>query len=120
MVEGLYILQVQLRDYDNPNQQCFSCTDQPFQQCSSECCDAGEGNCTSGERRCDTFFTFCLKPLGNTELGCDSSNSRSSMVESNVNQNDKAIDFSQGSFLGLYNPVNLSGLTNNWNVSRES
>ena len=116
LVEGLYIIQTQLHSYDNPTQQrlraCIN--DRCF---VAGCCDAGEGNCTSGERRCDTFFVFCLRPLGIAEyrLGCGSNGG--SVIQSDVNVNDAAINFSQSSFLGLNNPVDLPGLTNDWNVS---
>ena len=117
VVEGLYIVQTQIHGYDNPtqwrflicgNSQCFS---------AGGCCDIGEGNCTSGERRCDTFFIFCLRPLGISPrlIGCGSNTS--SVIQSDVNMNDAAINFSRSSFLGLNNPFTLPGLTNSWNVS---
>ena len=40
-----------------------------------------------------------------------------SEIQSEVNQNDAAIDFSQSTILGLSNPVVIPGLTNDWNVS---
>ena len=113
-MEGLYILQAQLLDYDNPNQLSFHCSNQS-EFCQVDCCD-GRQDCVSGNRRCDTFFTFCLRPLGTTGFGCGSPSSGSE-IQSEVNQNDAAIDFSQSTFLGLSNPIVIPGLTNDWNVS---
>ena len=38
-------------------------------------------------------------------------------MQSNNTNNDGNIDFSQGNFLGLTNPLVFQGLTNSWNVS---
>ena len=38
-------------------------------------------------------------------------------MQSDVNVNDADIDFSQSTVLGLNNPLNLPGLTNDWNMS---
>jgi hypothetical protein len=115
LVKGLYILQLQLIGYVNPTQQRITgCNINDF-QCFGTCCDAGTGACTNGDRRCDTFFTYCLRPLGTTEFGCGSSSG--SVIQSDVNENDAAVNFSQSTVLGLTNPINLPGLTNAWNVS---
>ena len=61
-----------------------------------------EHACTSGNRQCDTFFIFCLRSLSaGSESGCNNG----MVLRSDVNMNDATIDFSQGSFLGLNNPV---------------
>ena len=39
------------------------------------------------------------------------------MIQSDVNENDAVVNFSRSTFLGLSNPINVSGLTNDWNVS---
>ena len=69
----------------------------------------------NGNRRCDTFFTYCLRPLNTTGFDCGSSSG--SEIQSGVNENDAAVNFSQSTVLGLSNPINLPGLTNDWNVS---
>jgi hypothetical protein len=66
----------------------------------------------NGDKRCDTFFTYCLRSLGTSGFGCGSSSG--SVIQSSVNENDAAVDFSQSN---LSNPINLPGLTNDWNVS---
>ena len=117
VVGGLYIVQTHTHDYDNPTQRrLLTCSNN---QCfaAAGCCDTGEGNCTSGERRCDTFFIFCLRPLRTIIPGLGCGSNTGSVIQSDVNMNDTAIDFSRSSFLGLNNPFTLPGLTNNWNVS---
>ena len=117
LVEGLYIVQAQIHSYTNPNQRrvtgCSTILG-VILRCSSTCCDNGDGACTSGGRRCDTFFLFCLRPFG-TEIGCDSNHDI--VMQSNNTNNDGSIDFSQGTFLGLSNPLVFQGLNNSWNVS---
>ena len=116
LVEGLYVLQAQIHSFVNTNQQSFHCN-QFGRQCQLACCDDdNRETCSSGERRCDTFFIFCLRRSGTVGFGCGSNGG--SVVWSSVNEDDEInIDFSQGSFLGLSNPVNLPGLTNDWNVN---
>lgn len=113
LVEGLYIVQAQIHSYGNSNQlridECFG------NICFAACCDGGEGGCTSGGRRCDTFFLFCLRSFSDTPIGCDSN--RDIVMQSDDNNNDGNIDFSQSTFLGLSNPLVFQGLTNSWNVS---
>ena len=112
LVEGLYILQLQLLGYNNPTQQRIGFCNS--NQCFGPCCD-GSGSCTNGDRRCDTFFTYCLRPLDMLGFGCGSSSG--SEIQSDVNENDAAVNFSQSTVLGLSNPINFPGLTNDWNVS---
>ena len=117
LVEGLYNVQVQLHGYENPSQQRVTCNQ--VGQCFGTCCDGGDGACTSGASRCDTFFIFCLRPSGSSESGCGSTSS-GSVMQSNENINDATIDFSQSTFLGLSNPLVFQGLTNIWNVSHSA
>ena len=113
LVKGLYILQLQLLGYNNPTQQRINFCNS--NQCFGPCCDAGSGPCRNGDRRCDTFFTYCLRPLDTLVFGCGSSNG--SEIQSDVNEDDAAVNFSQSTVLGLSNPINFPGLTNDWNVS---
>ena len=117
LVKGLYVLQLQLLGYSNPTQERFFCNndgcriDLDF----GPCCDGGSGPCTNGDRRCDSFFIFCLRPLDTPGFDCDPNSG--SEIQSDVNENDAAVNFSQSTVLGLSNPINLPGLTNDWNVS---
>ena len=112
------MLQAQIHSFVNPNQRSTHCNQFG---CWRACCDDGSREtCSSGERRCDTFFIFCLRPLDTDDFEGCSSNS-GSVIRSEVNENGvPAIDFSQSTFLGLSNPINLPGLTNDWNVSWHS
>ena len=117
LVEGLYVLQLQLLGYSNPAQKRLFCNDD---LCSSDldlgrCCDGGSGPCTNGDRRCDSFFTYCLRPLGTPGFNCGSRSG--SEIQSDMNENNAAVDFSRSTVLGLTNPINFPGLTNDWNVS---
>ena len=117
LVKGLYVLQLQLLGYSNPTQQRLFCDNNV---CSldldlGQCCDGGSGPCTNGNKRCDSFFTYCLRPLGTSGFNCGSSSG--SEIQSGVNWNDAAVNFSQSTVLGLTNPINFPGLTNDWNVS---
>ena len=116
LVEGFYTLQAQLHGYDNPNQvRVTGCNNNG---CSTACCD-NTGTCTSGFRRCDTFFIFCLRPFeSGAPFGCGSSSG--SEMQSTVSINGATIDFSQSTFLGLHNPLVFQGLTNAWNVSHSA
>ena len=64
----------------------------------------------SDELQCDSFFTYCL---GREQGGCVSGTQR----RSEVNINDGFLDFSQGSVLGLENPIIISGSTDPYTVS---
>ena len=119
LVKGLYIVQVQLHDYDNPTQQRFlGCFVNAG--CFTECCD-GSGMCTSGFRRCDTRFFFCLRPTLNSPINTDCDLNNDSVMQSNAEPDnyDANFDFTQSTFLGLTNPLIFQGLTNAWNVSHD-
>ena len=121
LVEGRYIIQVQLNDYNNPDQRLATSCNPPggFECVFGVCCDGGLGARISGDRRCDTFFVYCLRPLSTgSQLGCGSGSGR--VIRSDVNENDATLDSSQSTVLGLSNPFTLPGLTNNWNMSAES
>lgn len=112
LVGGRYILEVKLFGYSNPSGSCSNC--QGF------CCD-GVGiqppNC-SETLRCDSFFRYCLTPLEVAEPGnCFSPGSRFSLP----NRDDRVLDFTQSNVaLGLENPLQLPGLTNDYRVSYHS
>lgn len=114
LAEGLYVLQTQIHSFVNPDQESLHCNQSG---CSVACCDNGPGACGVGERRCDTFFIFCLRPFNTEGFAIGGCGSSGSVMQSNVNMDDASLDFSQSSFLGLSNPVRLPGLTNDWNVS---
>ena len=69
----------------------------------------------SGREHCDSYFVYCLRPLGEVRLGCLDNERRTT---SQSNEDDKSnIDFSLSTVLGLSNPQNLSGLGDAYEVS---
>ena len=74
----------------------------------------GTGKC-GGDERCDSYFTYCLRPFGESQL--NTSRCSSAQIISSTNKNDGPLDFFQSTVLGLNNPQNLSGLEGADNVS---
>ena len=92
VIEGRYFVQVRLNGYSNPT-----------------------GKCGHGPERCDSYFHYCLKPLGDVEFTCCPGEFR---IISQANEDDESnIDFSLSTVLGLSNPQNLSGLGDTYEVS---
>lgn len=101
---GEYTVEIRLRNFSNPSDLLAN----------GECCDLnitlGDGLCAlSG---CDSYFFYCLRPPGSTEHGCPNSGQASA-----VNYNSAPLNYSKPRLLGLPNPLPLSGLTRQWNVS---
>jgi hypothetical protein len=115
MVEGRYIVKVRLNGYTNPSGKCNDeiCFTQNGQQ---YCCDSYDTDICMGGDRCDSYFVYCLRPLGEVDRkGCFDNETR---AKSLYNRDDgRNIDFSQSEVLGLSNPQNLSGLGDAYEVS---
>ena len=119
-VEGLYNLEVRLHDYTNPTSKCPGC----IEVLNSEpgCCDLyGELTSCVSNQRCDTYFTYTLRPLDSTQMGnnCsvpDSANHTNQTLTSSSNQDDGPLDFNSETVLGLRNPFILHGVDNEWRV----
>ena len=114
IVQGLYQVEVRLLGYENPTQRCLSNGGQRL-----SCCDDfnRQDRCTDGDRECDSYFIYCLRPFqtqGSQEGGCSNSDRAE---RSAVNVDDGMIDFSQTEVLGLNNPFQLQGLTDDYRVS---
>ena len=117
MVNGHYLVEVRLFNYANPSGRCQGC---PLRSTSnsgvlSSCCDDFGRffrTCNS-YRLCDNYFIYCLRPFGSTEIGCSSYVNSTSTV----NTDDGPIDFSQGTVLGLPNPLLFKGFTGAYTVS---
>ena len=115
LVEGRYIVEVRLNGYANPSGKCNS------NDCHTEsgqtCCDSDDTGKCMGRERCDSYFVYCLRPLGEVDLGCFENQTR---AVSEYNEDDKMtnIDFSQSRVLGLSNPQNLSGLGDGYKVTK--
>ncbi len=63
-------LRVRVHSYLNDESRCATCTSSLGNPVYS-CCDnlTNTGVCT-GEELCDTFFRYCLRPLGDTRIQC--------------------------------------------------
>ncbi len=115
--EGRYFVEVKLNGYTNPTGQCERC--KLLNGWIQTCCDVKDinfatDNCIE-ERRCDSYFIYCLRPIGDRELdGCSSSEHRNISFP---NSNDGPLNFSQSTVLGLSNPQVLSGLRSAYEVS---
>ena len=117
IVQGLYLVEVRLLGYENPTQRCLSNGGQRL-----SCCDdfRRQDRCTDGDRECDSYFIYCLRAFqtrDSQEGGCPNSDRT---VTSDVNTDDGMIDFSQSTVLGLNNPFQLQGLTEDYRVSYTS
>ena len=116
LVEGHYFVEVRLNGYTNPTGQCQDC------DWTSNCCDVPPEilhiNITTddciGERRCDSYFNYCLRRISDKKPDCSPSERRNT---SSINSNDGPLNFSQSTVLGLSNPQVLSGLRGAYKVS---
>ena len=118
IVQGLYLVEVRLLGYENPTGKCQDCWKRFNGQWRWRCCDDFErsNQCTDGDRECDSYFIYCLRPFqtrDSREGGCSNSDKT---VTSTVNTDDGMIDFSQSEVLGLNNPFQLQGLTEDYEV----
>ena len=105
-------MEVRLLGYENPTQRCRECR---LINNLRSCCDDFSRNdqCTEGDRECDSYFIYCLRPFGTSnaqEGGC----SNFEKMVSSVHTDDGMIDFSQSEVLGLDNPLHLRGLRDDY------
>ena len=105
-----YNIVVMIGDYTNPHHSRLSTCN--FSRCFKTCCDGhdGSGRCY----HCDSFFTYCLRHVDTLTADCPEGGT---IMRSDVNPNNKSIDFSQNTVLGLDNPLVFHGLNDTWNVS---
>ena len=97
-------MEVRLNGYSNPTGSCQDC----IRSNGLTCCDTSRvtSDC-SDERRCNSYFFYCLRPFSKVQLGCFSNETRNTSA---ANTDDGPLDFSQSTVLGLNNPQVLSGL----------
>ena len=117
LVQGRYVLEVRLNGYDNQENSCVDC--QPEGRMRFGCCDdhnRNNGDC-SGNRPCDSYFIFCLRPFGSERVTYDCRTLYNDTKVTSVNNNDGPVDFTDEIVLGLENPFLLPGLTEEYEVS---
>ena len=117
LVQGGYLVQVRLNGYSNPTGKCghsdncyTSSGDQTY------CCDSFDTDNCSGDEMCDSYFTYCLRPFGSVQLTPPRCSTDEYRGISTVNRDDRSLNFSQSTVLGLSNPQMLSGLEGPYNV----
>ena len=104
-------MEVEFFGYSNPTGRCADCPVPAGQTNLHSCCDNFvTTNCTGG-LRCDSYFYFCLRTLGDrrTNNGCSYFGSSVTFAitdDGSFNSSD----------LGIENPLSLPGLTNNFTV----
>ena len=121
LVQGRYLLEVRLNGYENPEGKCVDC---PPNQTTHSCCDDHErfSNC-DGNRQCDSYFIFCLRPFGSQRERYDCQTLYDDTKVTSVNRNDaelEPMDFTSEMVLALENPFLLPGLTEEYEVSNYS
>ena len=117
VIEGRYLVEVRLNGYSNPTGKCggYGPDCQTGTPGVLHCCDGSDTTLCSGYERCDSYFYYCLRPLGEDRSGCLDNETR---AISQSNEDDKSnIDFSLSTVLGLSNPQSLSGLGDAYEVS---
>ena len=116
VVEGRYFVEVRLNGYSNPSGKCShgeGCQTDTTGKFS--CCDSSDTQTCSGDERCDSYFHYCLRPLGVVRFGCRGNERRAT---SQYNEDDESnIDFSLSTVLGLSNPQIFPGLGDAYEVS---
>ncbi|XP_064394660.1 sushi, von Willebrand factor type A, EGF and pentraxin domain-containing protein 1-like isoform X2 [Halichondria panicea] len=105
LVSADYVLQVEVVFYNHGFNTRFD----------GQCCDPRNGGgCTGGER-CDTYFTYCLRPRFTEAATIECPNTEPGFTANSTNVVDGAtIDFTQPTVLGLPNPFNLTGISTAW------
>ena len=109
-------MEVRLLGYENPTQRCQEC--RAFRSGVKSCCDYYyRSTPCDGDRKCDSYFMYCLRPLQSQDFQEGSCSNSDRTVTSAVNTDDEMIDFTQSKVLGLNNSFQLQGLTEDYRVS---
>ena len=118
LVEGRYVVEVRLNGYTNPSGKCNGDNCFTDNRQHQFCCDSHDTDTCTGSERCDSYFVYCLRPLGTVDMGCPNNEMRAKSLS---NEDDgPGIDFSQSKVLGLSNPQNFPGLGDAYEVSSNS
>ena len=127
---------MQVHFYNNPNNSCPTCTNDPNFEGQLGCWDNFESTRCRMGNRCDNEFFFCLRPLmtphpGNTAQAFQetvyvrSVEERTELLQclrppgalrSGINTNGRGIDYHM-TFLGLPNPLQFTVNASQWEVS---
>ena len=107
-------MEIDFLGYSNPTGRCADCPIPKGRKVHSCCDNFARTTCTRGAR-CDSYFYFCLRALGDmgTTNGCSYFGSKSTFA--NINDAPLKAD-ATGTVLGLDNPLQLPGLTTDYTV----
>ena len=109
-----YTVTISLHSYSNLQHTCVRCNVFGL----NGCCDEyrlRDPQCT-GIYRCDTFFSFCLVPVGSISFNPPIHCGGPSTDTATQFDSDETIDFVSGAVLGITNPFVLNGISNLWTV----
>ena len=109
-----YQLRVRVHSYLNPDSRCAACT-RSLSEPVFGCCDnpTNTGVC-SGVERCDTFFRYCLRPLGQRGVECPVNDATGRNTAVFSPDTDVLLDVGD-TVLGSDNPLIIFGPS--WTVS---
>ena len=115
-VQGLYLLEVGLNGYANPDGKCIAC---PRGMNTNSCCDdfGRFKNCNHPDRACDSYYIFCLRTFGTERERYNCQKNYKGTRVTSINVNDAPLDYTNKTVLGLENPFLLPGLTEDYKVS---
>ena len=109
------MVEIELFGYSNPTGRCADCPIPKGRRVNS-CCDNFSRTICNRNARCDSYFYFCLRDLGDrsTKTGCSYFGNKVTLA--NINDAPLNIDASTKSVLGLDNPIQLPGLEGPYTV----
>ena len=107
------MVELTLFDYDNPTGTCYDPQRCVRNDGQHRCCDDSRASGCTGSDRCDSYFIYCLRPLGSERQGCSGYEER---ISSRNQDDNTPIDVTQNTVLGLENPLILRGITESYDV----
>ena len=111
-------MEVRLNGYVNQEGKCIDCPRDQAGTTHSCCDDFSRFSRCDGNRRCDSYFIFCLRPFGSRRERYDCRTFYNDTKMTSVNDDDvRPIDFTDEMVLDLENPFLLPGLTEEYEVS---
>ncbi len=106
-----YELRVRVHSYLNADSRCATCIRSLINPILYGCCDnlTNTGVC-SGDELCDTFFQYCLRSLGDTNIRCPLGNVTAMQSAIFSPNTDSLLDIGD-TVLGRENPFLYFGTT---------
>ena len=111
-------MEIEFFGYSNPTGRCADCP-VPKGQTVHSCCDNFSKTTCTRAARCDSYFHYCLRALGDTSTTSGCSYFGSEVTFANINDAPLNVD-EAGSVLGLTNPLQLSGLEEEYRVREKN